>query len=459
MKSRRRFVGLIIAAVLVHAASMAWVQYRTGRLDAYAFTSLDCGEYYAIARNIVRHGEFSQSVEPPYSPDTWRTPGYPLLLAGTMLLAGESPTALIVVQRLTALTSVLFFFAIASRHMSPRRALIASLIFLLEPYHLFYAFWLLSTTFFTLALVVTWWLWERARESASLWRYSVLGLMTGFLVLIWPGGILIPVFVLAAFLIGRRTESTSPHCHVATSPHKPRLALALTAIACASLPMAWMTRNKIVAGYFALSHQSGIVLAYFKATEVELWRQGRTQDRYIETSLNPAHRESPHTVWDEIDSKLWDRLAGWSAAGAGLKWQSLAQGNKTPHDSFEISRALASIAQSMLLGAPGSTIACCIVRAADNLTFPLSLAIKPAEGAPVNRLKAGLLGVAYMLLTVAAGAGAWRARKHWPALYFPFACVIALALTTTPQIDPRFRVPMIPLLAFLALFPVRRAES
>jgi hypothetical protein len=459
MRQHRALLVLVFISFLVHLCVIAFVFNREGRVDRYAFNSLDCGEYYAIARNVVHHGRFSQDVESPYSPDTWRTPGYPMFLAGVMLLVGDSPTALIIVQHLAAIASVLLFFKTASRYMSPRRAMIASMIFLLEPYHLFYSFWLLSATFFTLALIVTWWLSERARESASLWHYSMLGLLAGFLVLIWPGAILIPVFVLAGVFVRRPSASTSLHHHIAVSPHKPRLALALIAIACAAPPLAWMTRNKLVAGHFALSHQSGIVLAYFKATEVELWRQGRTGDRYTEVSLNPNSRQLPHCVWDEIDSKLWDRLAGWSAGGADLKWPNLAQGNKTLHDSFEISNALASIGQSMLLESPVSTMVCCIIRAADNITFPLSLALRLSEAVPGNRVKAGALGIIYTLLVVAATIAAFRAWRQWPLMYFPLACIIALALTTTPQVDPRFRVPMIPFLAFLALFPARRAES
>ena len=40
-------------------------------------------------------------------------------------------------------------------------------------------------------------------------------------------------------------------------------------------------------------------------------------------------------------------------------------------------------------------------------------------------------------------------------IYFPLACTLALLVATTPQLDPRFRVPMIPFLALLAIFPPR----
>lgn len=471
MHSRQAFFLLLAGSVVVHTGALAWVHIRAGGIDAYAFNSLDCGEYYALAKNIVRHGAFSQNEAAPFSPDTWRTPGYPMLLAAGMLLVGDSPTALILLQHLAAMAAVLLLFRLLLRYFSPGRATIAALIFLMEPYHLFYSFWLLSTTVFTLVLILSWWLWERVREGTALWHSIALGFSLGFLVLIWPGAILVPVFVLGGLVACRWRESTSPPRPIATSSHGSKLALALTAIACAAPPLAWMTRNKFVAGHFSLSHQSGIVLAYFKATEVELWRQGRTADRYIETSMNPAHRTAPHTVWDAIDDQLCERLfdngpqppssprGDLGVDCSQLKWPNLAQGNKTTFDSFAVSRELAYIGRSMLLDAPGSAAVCGGVRILENMTFPLGLAIRPAEGTHVNRIKAAILGVGYTLLAVAAGVGAFRARRNWPGLYFPIACVIALALTTAPQIDPRFRVPLIPLLAFLALFPAHRAES
>jgi len=455
-------LALAVAAVVVHGAAIAFVYARQGRIDAYAFNSLDCGEYYTIASNLVEHGTFSQSESPPLLPDTWRTPGYPLLLAGVMLVPGNSPAALILVQHLLAILSVLLVFQIASRRLRPPAAFAVGLICLLEPYHLFYSFWLLNAIFFTFVLLVTWLSWERARERGKLWHYSVLGLFSGFLVLIWPGAILIPVLLLSLAgwnLYANRVATTLEH-QITSSP-STLLTLSVLTAATIIPPAGWMFRNQFVAGHFALSHQSGIVLAYFKATEVELWHQGRTGERYVETSLNPDSRNKPHLVWDDIDRKL----CLWMGADKGgtrcddLRWYNLAQGNRTSRDSFVISNALARIGTSMLLQQPLAAVSCGLTRIGENLVFPLGLAVFPARDAPVNRLKAAAFGVAYAGLILAAFVGAIRARRDWQAISFPIVCTISLAVTTTPQIDPRFRVPMIPLLAFLALIPFRRAES
>jgi hypothetical protein len=41
------------------------------------------------------------------------------------------------------------------------------------------------------------------------------------------------------------------------------------------------------------------------------------------------------------------------------------------------------------------------------------------------------------------------------AMFFPVASALALLAAATPQVDPRFRVPMIPMLLLLAFLPSR----
>ena len=84
---------LIALAVGTHVFVVAAVRYHTGFIDTFAYQSLDSTEYYQIAQNVAARGTFSQATEPPYEPDTWRTPGYPLFLAFIMKLGGDSATA------------------------------------------------------------------------------------------------------------------------------------------------------------------------------------------------------------------------------------------------------------------------------------------------------------------------------------------------------------------------------
>lgn len=444
---------------MLHAGVAGVIAWRSGGINAYAFGSLDAKEYYHLAGNLVERGAFSQSEVPPHEPDTWRTPGYPLFLATLMKLLGPSPTVLIVAQQLLAVFNVWLLYAIVRTHLGTDRAALTALLFMLEPYHIFYSFWLLATTWFTTFILLTWWAWQRLLNKPTAPNAAVTGLAAGALVLIRPIAILVPVILMVGYAARRLCHPR--HYDNRLRPTALRLPVLALMIAGALLPVAWMARNQLVAGHFALSHQSGIVLAYFKATEVILWREGRTADRYLETSLDPNRRDEPHEVWSRIDERLRARLQSHhpdldEEVLDQVQWANIAQGNRTPIDSFVLSSTLGSIAREELLTSPWSTFSCSVARCLVNLTFPLSSAIRPPRGVEVNRMQSLVLGLGFTFLFAAALAGLIRSRGAFELTFYPVAVSVALLIATTPQVDPRFRVPLIPLLVFLALIAVLR---
>jgi len=454
---RRPLLALTIAGILVHAGLLVVVAHRTGSPAGYAFASLDCSEYVAIAKNVWLHGTFSQGSPPDLAPDTWRTPGYPLFLAMVIGLFGAAPVALVLAGQVLAIGNGLLLFRLLRGFMGVRRAMLASLLFLLEPYGLYYSTWLLATTLFTTALLVVWHLWHRIQNAPTPARAMWLGVSCGAAVLIRPVAVLIPWVVLIGILSFR---AWGPDRAVSL-PRWRRLTLAAVfGVSVFAIEGSWMIRNQVVAGHFSLSHQSGVVLAYFKATEVALWRAGRTADRYAETALDPARQNQPHPIWERIDQELAARLGIDDPAGrAKVKWYNLAQGNKTDLDAFEVSGALTRIGLEILWEDPLATAVCCLARSAVILAFPMHLAWDSSDGAAAGRLRAVALGAVYAALAVLAVFRIIRSRHHWATMYFPIMVTLTLLLATTPQIDPRFRVPMIPLLIAIALAPNKHKTS
>ncbi|MCH8149508.1 MAG: glycosyltransferase family 39 protein [Planctomycetes bacterium] len=469
---------LIALALGTHVFLVVAVRYQTGYIDTFAYQSMDSTEYFQIAQNVAGRGIFSQATEPPYKPDTWRTPGYPLFLALIMKFGGESEPALVIVQQILGVMNLILFFLVARFYMSERRACVAAVIVLIEPYHLYYSLWLLATTLFVTVLMLTWYAYELAIRRGTVWRYGVLGVLCGFLVLVRPVAILVPIALLIGLFL-RRARPESEHRQRSASGLIRWCRMGIYVVAFSAVVMTWMVRNWVVAGHFALSDQGGVVLAYFKAAEVELWRQGRAADRFTETSLNPALAHDPHTIWDEIDRRLRDRLSDLSPALlTELSWRNLAQGNKTTADSFLASAALTDVGLSMMSSSPFSTAACCVIRCGSILMFPLGQVLNPPSGTANRRMRRLLLSIPYVgLLLLVVISMTRRFRWNSPGddreasdgenrrgrlglvhgvlvpVYFPLACTLALLAATTPQLDPRFRVPMIPFLAFLAILP------
>jgi len=451
-RARNPYAILALLGLLTQAGLSGFVIVRQGGIGAYAFRSLDAKEYFALARNLESAHTFSAQTEPPLTPETWRTPGYPLLLAAGTVLVGPHPSGLIVLQQLLSVANVLLFFGIARTVMSERRAMIAAGLFLFAPYRLYYSLWLLATTCFTTALLMTWYGWRRTQTSGGTLAALGTGLMLGATVLIRPIALLLPVVLVVAAALPRRQSNAVP------TPHRrPQWTSALAMLAgCLVLLGGWSARNRAVAGHWGLSSQSGVVLAYFKAAEVELWRQGRAADRYVETSLDPSNLDKPHSVWGDIDRSLHQRLADLPAKTLStLTWRRLAQGNRGDYDPFVVSSALAAIARQMLWQAPLATAVVCLERCAMILTFPAHL-VFDREATTSRRLLHGAIGVLYSALILAAIIRLFRRRICWGDALFPLAAVLCLLIATTPQLDPRFRVPMLPFLLLIALLPVPR---
>lgn len=477
MRPARPVLYLVVAAVAVHAVVLLVTHVQSGGIAACAFRSLDATEYYRIAQNVVAHGTFSQGQAPPLTPDTWRTPGYPAFLAAAMLVVGDSPSGLVLVQQALSVFNVALVFWLARPWMSDRRAALAALLFLVEPYHLYYSLWLLATTVFTTTLLLAWWAWHRALEARRVTWLALPAMLVGGLVLVRPVASLVPLALLPGLFIWalRRRTGQTPDRGQAEVPSAGRrasdhqapagrrrlwLGLAVWVACCGAAPTLWMTRNLALAERFSLSDQGGVVLAYFKAAEVELWRQGRARERYLETTLDPARADARHTVFEGIDAHLRDRFTHLDdEIRSTLRWPNLAQGNRTSVDSFEVSDALADIGWSYLTEAPFGTAVCCLLRCGSILTFPLSLALDPPEGLTVHRGRSAVLGCLYLALVVCVAVRLVRGGLGFASAYFPLAVTLALLAATTPQVDPRFRVPMIPLLIVLALLPVQRNAS
>jgi len=452
----RRFGRVLIAlAVLIHVAMLAVVAWRTGTLDGFAFRSVDATEYYALGENLLDQGVFSAGQDRAATPDFWRTPGYPVVLAGLMALAGKSALALVVAQQVFSIVNVWLMWSIARSQMSDRRALVVAMLYLIAPYRLFYTTWLLATTVYSTSLLWLWWLWERWRVTQTLSRAIAVGLLAGVCVLIRPVAILIPFALVAGCWVMESWRCRRAHEPSSVIPRSSVRSAAVLFLACLGVVSVWVVRNRVVGGHWALSSQGGVVLAYFKATEVELWLDGRSGQRYRETSLDPNRLDEPHTVWDDIDQRLQASIQDVpDRARQTLTWRHLAQGNRSQYDPFVVSSALARIGWSMLFDRPFATVAFCLGRSMEALAFPLQLAFEP--GLTVGqRLRYAIVGAVYALLALGAVFRLVRSHVSGHPIFFPLACIVCLLLATAPQLDPRFRVPMLPFLLVIAFLPQR----
>ena len=176
--------GLLCGAIL-GLECLAVLAFGT---DPHHILGGDGPEYRRYATNLVEHGVFSRADAPPYEPSVYRTPGYPVFLAGVQIAAGDSLLVFRLVQ--FALLGVLatIVWAIARRVADVRTGQIAALLCLTYlPFLWLTRFHLTEIVASVLVASIVLLLLHAAR----LWQYVLVGVLLGVT------GLVRPIFALA----------------------------------------------------------------------------------------------------------------------------------------------------------------------------------------------------------------------------------------------------------------------
>jgi hypothetical protein len=344
-------------------------------------------------------------------------------------------------------------YLILRRYGSPRASLLLAGLWCIDPFRVYYSLWLLAETFFTLVLLVAVWVFAIGDDGGwKWWRVLLLGALCGFLMLIRPIAVLIPLLAMMGVVVSiRRSRSTRIG---------PAAGGLLCLIAAGAVVAPWLLRNRVVAGHLALSHQSGASLAYHKVMDVMLWSQGRGEHRF-----NPAVHDEVRTQIDLRLQQEWAARFGplTPAQRESLTWRRLNYGGPLAVDPFIASELLRKVSYQLLREKWKSALACFAAQGLSMLVFPLGLTIAPPAGAMplgilgggglLSRIAATLIGGAYAVLFFVVLWRLWSAlwERHWPRHFFVLWPALALFVLSLPSEDPRFRLPIVPLMLILAL--------
>jgi 4-amino-4-deoxy-L-arabinose transferase-like glycosyltransferase len=171
--------GVLVGVVVVVAALLRIGFVATAKVQSPL--RADAGQYAQYARNLCEHGTFSLSTAVPPVPDSFRSPGYPLLLAACRWLGvGGWQLLAIGLQVALGTLTVLLTYRLARQVLGFRPALLASALCALSPHLVVSAAYVLTecaTTFFVMA---AFWLAAGARSRS---RLVAAALCCGFAVL------------------------------------------------------------------------------------------------------------------------------------------------------------------------------------------------------------------------------------------------------------------------------------
>ncbi len=139
MSNRRTLIAILVGAFLLRALP---VLLGPDQLDR--FSTLDTPLYWELATNLHQRGAFAatprtppvQRIENPWPVEVFRTPGYPLVLAGFFALGLESPRPILLAQIALDLVLVVLAWAIGTRLFGAPTGSVAALLMAVDVPHI-----------------------------------------------------------------------------------------------------------------------------------------------------------------------------------------------------------------------------------------------------------------------------------------------------------------------------------
>jgi len=447
MKSASR---LLLAALLAgFALRLGLLLIPTAPLATKALEpTADSPEYLRLAANLVHTHVFSQDSVPPFRPDIFRTPVYPLLLAMPMAVFGKSLVWPLLLQILISLAAVWLTGRLGLElGLAPASASLAALLVALSPNLVFLSTKLVTETLFTLLLVATILLLNRFRVLHR-WRDLVAaGVGSGLLILTRPIAtyfpLLIALYLLILALKGRRTTL---------------LVAPLVLLAAASVVVVpWAIRNGRLTGRYVIStvsdhniylYSGALVLAADKSIPLAEARDSMMAQ--AQAQYGPLDPNDEASYWTALAKIGWQHVLARPLLALKIHAVGSAGGFLVPisirpllvfsgADPTAVSAANPHVAQQ--------TIGL-LARGRLGRAFSLSLRERLARMPVLALVILGLATLFNFVLLVFGLVGLFLRRSR--GLLWLLAPVFYFTLLTGPVGDARFRAPVEPLLAVFA---------
>ena len=215
------------------------VLFKVGfALRVAPFIAKDSQAYFLPAWDLLHNGTFELGLR--------RTPGYPLFLAGAILLVGDDLRGIILLQHLLGVGTAVLAYALGRLAFGRLVGLGAGALAAISAPLVAYEHYLLTEALFgfalTAALTVLVWAWRR--ESGRLWLLG--GLCVGLSTLVKPiGQVLLPLALCAPILAARPWAHRRGLASLTTlRAFAVAPALVLLGYALAVVP--WTVRNQLV---------------------------------------------------------------------------------------------------------------------------------------------------------------------------------------------------------------------
>lgn len=416
--ARRWLWGVVGLALAVRLLLVGLVAPTPNRF----YHEPDSSEYERLAVNLLRHHRFSLDERSPFTPDHTRTPLYPSVLAILYAVLGERPLAAVLVNVGAGVATVLVLGTVAGRILGPRAGAVAATIVAVDLASVTYSTFLLTESLFTLLLTMGLVRVVDAlgslRTRPLVWASGWLGLAS----LTRPIGLYLPLALGGAFSLRRGIGWRSALG-----------GLGALVLGSALLTAPWAVRNRVTGGVLELSSVPTINLYYHRAGAIIADETG--------VSREAARRQ--------LAQRLESEMQAGTLSGSDIRRRMLEVGSGVIRADLPRYARLHLEGLARMMGPSPESL------------FQLLGWLDPSAAPRSERITSWRIatageGVFLAVVYVAAITGAWRAGRAgylWIAL--PALTLAAYAaLVGGPEVYPRFRVPLMPWVAWLAAVAV-----
>jgi 4-amino-4-deoxy-L-arabinose transferase-like glycosyltransferase len=152
----------------------------------FPWSSDDSRGYQQIALNLLAGHGFSWSTSPPFEPNLYRTPVYPVFLAGVYSVFGPEARAVYLLQAAIGAVVCCLVYVIARQFWNCHTAAMAALLCCTDAFAAHYVGSIMTETLFTLLMSCGVFLLVRTYETGQRRTMALAGALLGLAVLCRP---------------------------------------------------------------------------------------------------------------------------------------------------------------------------------------------------------------------------------------------------------------------------------
>lgn len=259
--ANRALVLVVLLALVIRVALFVAVSPWDEQVVQDAILVHDAGGeggYQDLALGLLESGSFDTF-------GAFRTPGYPVFLAGLYRVFGVRPWVALLVQLLTNVGCVIMVYSWGRAALSRRTSIIAATLFAVEPHVVLYSLALRTETLFVAAFLASVLLLTYGLQRGRFGLVVGSGLLLGVSTLIRPIAQFFPL-VAAGLVLGFPRIRWSFRMR----------ALVGFVFAFLLILSPWLCRNYFEFGYAGLSSAQGGNLLFYNAAYAEVDRTGRS---------------------------------------------------------------------------------------------------------------------------------------------------------------------------------------